>query len=262
VLRRALAKDPRQRYGSAREMAEALARARSPSARQQPVGTDALQAPTVVSTRAAPPTARAWTASRLAPWLLVLPVAVGAAALWRYGGTPAPPAPSTLSAAAEPPLPSAEPPVAPPGSVAPPGTTAAAEGLPPPATPAPIPRRTPAAVPSPDRTRPTVAPARVPASLVPAAAATAPPPTTTPAPETVAPAPGLLQIAVVPWGEVSVDGRLVGTTPLDRLTLPAGPHVIRVRNPRLGTQERTVVIRPGQLERIKVDLTAGPSPPA
>jgi serine/threonine-protein kinase len=107
-----------------------------------------------------------------------------------------------------------------------------------------------------------VAPARVPASLVPAAAATAPPPTTTPAPETVAPAPGLLQIAVVPWGEVSVDGRLVGTTPLDRLTLPAGPHVIRVRNPRLGTQERTVVIRPGQLERIKVDLTAGPSPPA
>lgn len=46
-----------------------------------------------------------------------------------------------------------------------------------------------------------------------------------------APAPGLLQLAVTPWGQVEVDGRAMGTTPpLTRLTLPAGSHQIVVRN--------------------------------
>jgi eukaryotic-like serine/threonine-protein kinase len=46
-----------------------------------------------------------------------------------------------------------------------------------------------------------------------------------------APVPGLLQLAVTPWGQVEVDGRAMGTTPpLTRLTLPAGSHQIVVRN--------------------------------
>ena len=44
-------------------------------------------------------------------------------------------------------------------------------------------------------------------------------------------APGVLQLAVTPWGQVEVDGRAVGTTPpLARLTLPAGTHQVVVRN--------------------------------
>jgi eukaryotic-like serine/threonine-protein kinase len=44
-------------------------------------------------------------------------------------------------------------------------------------------------------------------------------------------APGLVQLAVTPWGQVEVDGRPMGTTPpLTRLTLPAGSYQIVVRN--------------------------------
>jgi hypothetical protein len=44
-------------------------------------------------------------------------------------------------------------------------------------------------------------------------------------------APGQVQLAVTPWGNVEVDGRAMGTTPpLSRLTLPAGTHQIVVRN--------------------------------
>lgn len=42
---------------------------------------------------------------------------------------------------------------------------------------------------------------------------------------------GTVQIAVSPWGEVDVDGARVGVTPpLTRLQLPAGSHVITLRN--------------------------------
>jgi eukaryotic-like serine/threonine-protein kinase len=41
----------------------------------------------------------------------------------------------------------------------------------------------------------------------------------------------VVQLAVVPWGQVEVDGRAMGTTPpLSRLSLPAGTHRIVVRN--------------------------------
>ena len=42
---------------------------------------------------------------------------------------------------------------------------------------------------------------------------------------------GVVQVAVSPWGQVEVDGAMVGTTPpLTRLTLPEGSHTITVRN--------------------------------
>ena len=65
----------------------------------------------------------------------------------------------------------------------------------------------------------------------------------------------MLQVAVKPWGEVSVDGKVVGTTPLDRITLGAGSHVVRVKNPAYEAWEARVVVRPGQTERLLVDLT-------
>jgi serine/threonine-protein kinase len=62
------------------------------------------------------------------------------------------------------------------------------------------------------------------------------PPKAAPAPVVAEPAPaaaqpGVVQLAVVPWGQVEVDGRAMGITPpLSRLTLPAGQHQIVVRN--------------------------------
>jgi hypothetical protein len=68
--------------------------------------------------------------------------------------------------------------------------------------------------------------------------------------------PGLLQVAVKPWGEVTVDGKVLGTTPLDRISLAAGTHHVRIRHPLYEAWERQVSIRPGQVERILVDFAA------
>ncbi len=46
-----------------------------------------------------------------------------------------------------------------------------------------------------------------------------------------APALGVVQLAVSPWGQIEVDGRPMGTSPpLTRLTLASGTHTITVRN--------------------------------
>jgi hypothetical protein len=66
----------------------------------------------------------------------------------------------------------------------------------------------------------------------------------------------MLQVAVKPWGEVSVDGRVIGTTPIDRISLPVGAHTVRVRHPLYEPWERAVTIRSGQVERVLVDLPA------
>jgi serine/threonine-protein kinase len=63
-----------------------------------------------------------------------------------------------------------------------------------------------------------------------------------------------MQVVVKPWGEVIVDGRSVGTTPLDRLTLPAGTHAVTVRHPSYEPWEGRVTIRAGQTERVVVDF--------
>jgi serine/threonine-protein kinase len=103
--------------------------------------------------------------------------------------------------------------------------------------------------------RPTAAPTR---SAM--AVATVPPPTMTPVPAMVVPiatppsAPGLLQVAVVPWGTVFVDGREMGDTPLDRIPLPAGSHTVRIRHPAFEIVERQVTIAPGQTEKLVVNL--------
>ncbi len=56
--------------------------------------------------------------------------------------------------------------------------------------------------------------------------------TATIAPNTVAAqAFGFLTFDTTPWSTVSVDGRSIGTTPLLRVRLPAGPHTLVLRNP-------------------------------
>jgi serine/threonine-protein kinase len=48
---------------------------------------------------------------------------------------------------------------------------------------------------------------------------------------TAAPSLGIVQLAVSPWGQIDVDGQALGTSPpLTRLTLTAGKHTVTVRN--------------------------------
>ena len=247
VLRRCLEKNPADRFPSARDVAEALRGARSPSRRQQPVPTSALEAPTletptlVAAPAPPPPVPRR---SGLQPWLLVIPlVAVtgGALMVTRHSKSAPPPATRVASAPEATLAPAAAP-------VAPPSTVSAA------AAPAQVVAAVPTSRPPKGfgvATRPTP-PAKAPAAMAPAplastTAATVPP-------TTVAPEPGQLQVAVRPWGEVSVDGRVIGTTPLDRITLAAGTHVLTIRHPLYEVWEKPVSIRPGETAKMVVDL--------
>jgi serine/threonine-protein kinase len=68
------------------------------------------------------------------------------------------------------------------------------------------------------------------------------------APPAAAPAaaaePGIVQLAISPWGAIEVDGEPAGVTPpLARLKLPAGAHTITVRNEDF----------PPHTERVQVD---------
>jgi hypothetical protein len=64
----------------------------------------------------------------------------------------------------------------------------------------------------------------------------------------------MLQMVVKPWGEVSIDGRMVGTTPLDRISLAAGTHAVSVRHPLYEQWDGRITIRAGQTERVVVDF--------
>lgn len=246
VLRKALAKDPNARYASARALADALREARQPSKKQQPIATAVLEAPTLPQ-RSSPPR----RGPAVSPWLLAIPlVAVGAGALvlsLRSGGAAAP-APVSLAAM----------PTPPPATAPPPTSLAAALPEPTLATRIPAPTTTrPAATPRP---RPAATPVVVPAPSL-AAVPANPPPTTLPPVTTTLPAePGLLQVAVRPWAEVRVDGKVVGTTPLDRISLAPGSHVVVLRHPGFELLTRAVTIRAGEVQKLVVDLSREGTP--
>lgn len=65
-----------------------------------------------------------------------------------------------------------------------------------------------------------------------------------------APATGTVRLAVVPWGEVFVDGAPRGVTPpLKQLALSPGPHRIEIRNPASKSLTREIVVgKGGQIE--------------
>lgn len=61
-----------------------------------------------------------------------------------------------------------------------------------------------------------------------------------------------VDVIVVPWARVTIDGRSVGITPRRGLKVRAGRHVIELRNPALGKRERLKVrLRRGQKLRIE-----------
>jgi serine/threonine-protein kinase len=208
VLKKALAKEPAERYSTAREFADALRQARSLPGVPEKTG----------------PSRWVWGAAGLA--------ATGVAvALALHRPAQAPPQPAVVSPTTLPPSTLPEPtpsPSAPPKEVvAPPSTLRVPERRQTPPPPSARPTPQPEATPEPPKPVRTAAPA---------------------------PEPGFLLILAHPWARVTVDGRALGETPLDMITLTSGEHTLRLRHPNYEEVERHVTIRPGETARMTVDF--------
>jgi PEGA domain len=68
------------------------------------------------------------------------------------------------------------------------------------------------------------------------------------------PANGTLSVNAQPWGEVWIDGKRIGETPIGNLTLPIGNHELIVRHPQLGERHLTVAIGTSAPARVGIDL--------
>ena len=85
-----------------------------------------------------------------------------------------------------------------------------------------------------------------------AVAAPATPETALAAPLAPPPADGRIRLAIAPWGEIRVDGRMVGVSPpLNELRLPPGKHSIEIRNGDFAPYRRNVDLAPDASLRIK-----------
>lgn len=66
---------------------------------------------------------------------------------------------------------------------------------------------------------------------------------------------GSVAFRIRPWAEVVVDGRPLGITPLAPVELPAGRHVVVLRNKELGTERRVIADVPANgIFTLRVDL--------
>ena len=64
-------------------------------------------------------------------------------------------------------------------------------------------------------------------------------------------APGFLSINTQPWTRVFVDGQRLDVTPIERATLPAGKHKLRLVNPEKGIEKKfNIKIAPGKVTRV------------
>ena len=82
---------------------------------------------------------------------------------------------------------------------------------------------------------------------------TAPPPAPQqqrPRPASPTPAPGRLFVNSQPWGQLYIDGQLVGNTPQANLVVPAGAHRVRIIREGFQSFERQVQLAPGQELRL------------
>jgi serine/threonine-protein kinase len=249
IVLRMLAKRPEDRFPSARWLFRELRQLeeRLPREAAEPARAATADRPAAQPVSADDPTVV--LAERPAPRTWGLPVvgAVAGVALvlllgWvavRDAGRPASaPAPAT----AAPPATVAAVPAPEPLPPAPPPEPAAAE--PPPPIKAPLPaRRRPAPAPAPAVLAP---PEPEPEPV----AAPAPAPAEPPAPPP--PAVARIQLAVTPWGEIYVDGKLRGTTPpLAEIELPPGRHRVEIRNSAQLPFLTTLEVRAGDRREIQ-----------
>jgi serine/threonine protein kinase len=249
VLRKALAKDPAARFQTARELTSALRQAWREYAR--PSEGDTRRAAGAPGANHGARASRRRSASLA---LVTAGVLVAGLALWvfsrehrgpRVGSESPPPAAPTMevpTAPAQrtsPPSPRPSPPSAIPATTATPAT---------PLVPTPRRRSQPAA-------RPSSSP---PASLrngqpigenTPALAAS---PTTTPTAATEL--RGILQLTVLPGGDLSLDGNPLGYVVSTKVRLAAGPHVIVLEHPEYQPLRRKITILPDETVRMVLDL--------
>lgn len=279
VLRRALAKDPKLRQQSAGEVAAAVREVSQGKSDREIAATQILPAPRPMvqerKTRAVP------------PW--VLPVSLAAVVtlsgvlivqsrmgtlheavppspvpettpLPRSAGATTPTSPPLATTETTPPKTATPSPASPPEVRATPLLATAAPRDTERPSPSPRARVTPApqtATPPVPRPSPKVAtppPQRTTAASPQVAASPLRPASVVPTPPLPVGEPGLLQVAVRPWGTVSIDGKVMGDTPLEKFSLPPGPHVVRVRHPTYEPWEQSVTIRSGMTEKVLVDF--------
>lgn len=105
--------------------------------------------------------------------------------------------------------------------------------------------------PKPEPPKPAAAPAAPQVHRWNPSPAPAPQPPPSPTPAATAPSreeeQGFLTIDTYPWTRVSLNGRTLGNTPLVRVPLPAGTHVLTLENPQDNVkQTTTVVIKPNE----------------
>jgi serine/threonine-protein kinase len=66
---------------------------------------------------------------------------------------------------------------------------------------------------------------------------------------------GTLRVAVSPWAEVTIDGRVLGVTPLSPVDLAEGAHQVALKNGELGiVAKRRVIVTPDKETLLKLDL--------
>jgi serine/threonine-protein kinase len=64
-------------------------------------------------------------------------------------------------------------------------------------------------------------------------------------------------VRVFPWAEVYLGSRHLGTTPMRAIELPAGKHVLVLKNPQLKVERKVTVLVPrGGRATVKEDLRA------
>jgi hypothetical protein len=66
---------------------------------------------------------------------------------------------------------------------------------------------------------------------------------------------GLFSANALPWADVEVDGRALGTTPLANISLPIGPHEVVWKNPQLGERRKTIALTATAPVRVGVDFS-------
>jgi class 3 adenylate cyclase len=116
-------------------------------------------------------------------------------------------------------------------------------------------RTEPASAPSKPKASVKRAPPRegIAAQPAPPSAAPAVEPAATPSVQVAAaPARGTLELSILPWGEVFIDGKSRGVSPpLRALELAAGAHTIEIRNTTFPVHTRRVEVRAGEPVRIR-----------
>ena len=71
---------------------------------------------------------------------------------------------------------------------------------------------------------------------------------------TIDPPEGLVSINVLPWANVAIDGKAVGTTPLGNLKVPIGEHELTLRHPLYGQRRMTIRVSAKSPLRVGLDF--------